>query len=679
MRPLFFVLWVLLLSQAGAQVPVRTDVMEQAMEGASSAMADREEDDHGRAMEADGILKARFAINQVDPDELAHWVGLTPLQARQFALYRERFGPFIDLMELQAVPGWDLETVRRAIPWLRIAADPRLLPLLRERWEKGTHRLLWRMSQRFESASSAAPGSTPEKGYAGGNTAMLFRYRFAFRNLLQIGFALEKDAGEPLLTRSRGGPFDFQSFHFALREVGRWQSLVVGDFLVNFGQGLVHWQGLSFRKTADAGLVLRQGQGIRPYQGNDENRFHRGVAAGIGLGLLQLSVFLAMDRLDGNLVRDSTATWPVHVTSLQTSGLHRTAAEIHDKDAFPQKSVGGSLTFRKEVFRASLNGVVYSFKWPLVAGDRPADRGDINGRGWHNLSADYGWTLRNMHLFGEAALDRRGGRAFLQGVIMSLHSRLDLSMVFRDIGPFYRALQAQAFTEQSAPMNERGLYTGIVLRPHPAWRVDAYADIFSFPTLTHSVDRPSNGSGSMVHVLWKPRKHVEATLRWQSETKETQSACEGCNMREIVAYRRSGVRWQLAVDRPFGISFRSRIEISRHSEGSVAEDGFVAFADIRYKPMESPFSFSGRVCLFDTEGYGPRIYAYENDVPFSHSMSPLYGRGLRLFVVAGCRLGQGGHLAFRVSGTGKRGAAGSAESERGGGRLDLKMQLTWEL
>ena len=172
---------------------------------------------------------------------------------------------------------------------------------------------------------------------------------------------------------------------------------------------------------------------------------------------------------------------------------------------------------------------------------------------------------------------------------------------------------------------------------------------------------------------------MEAALRWQSETKETHSACEGCNMREIVAYRRSGVRWQLAVDRPFGISFRSRIELSRHSEGAVVEHGFMAFTDVRYKPMESPFSFTGRVCLFDTEGYGPRIYAYENDVPFSHSMSPLYGRGLRLFLVAGCRLGQGGHLAFRVSGTGKRGAAGSAESERGVGRLDLKMQLTWEL
>ena len=680
MRALYcLAIGLLLLVEGRPQVPVRTDVMEQAMEGAASAMEDREEDDLGRAMEAEGILHARFALNGVDPEELAQWVGLTPMQTRQFALYRERFGPFIDLMELQAVPGWDVETVRRAIPWLRLGAEPRLLPLLRERWEKGRHRILWRMSGRYEKPAGVASGGSPSEGHPGGPAALLLRYRFHFRNLLQMGFALEKDAGERLFIRSPGGPFDFQSFHFSVRELGKLQSLVVGDYLVNMGQGLIHWQGLAFRKTADAGLVLRQGQGIRPYQGNDENRFHRGIAAGFAKGRWQTTLFLARDRLDGNLVADSNDAVPAHVTSLQTSGLHRTSSELEDRDAFRQSVAGGTLTYRKEVFRASLNAIGYAFRIPLAAGQRPADRADITGDAWRNLSLDYGWTLRNMHLFGEAAVDRRGSTALLQGVLMSLHSRFDLSLVYRDIAPDYRALQAQAFTEQSTPMNERGLYTGVVLRPHPAWRVDAYADLFSFPTLTHAVDLPSRGMGRMVHLLWKPRRQVEATLRWQSETRESNRACEGCRMRDIISTGRSGIRWQLSVDRPFGVSFRSRLEHVRYREGDDLAAGFVAFADVRYRPMESSFSLTARLCLFDTDGYVARVYAYENDVPFSHSMSPLYGRGARAYLLLGLRVGKGGHLALRLSGTSKRGTGVPQGRDPADGRMDLKAQVTWDL
>lgn len=679
MRILACLPFCLLMAKSEAQVPVRTDVLQQAMEASSSVVAEREEDDLGREMEADRILHARFSVNQVDPEELARWVGLSPMQTRQFALYRARFGPFIDLMELQAVPGWDTETVRRALPWLRIAAEPRLLPLLKERWENGRHRILLRTSGRWERSEGGASGDAADTGPPGRDMAMLFRYRFHFRNLLQLGLAVEKDPGERLFIGSRGGPFDFQSFHLALREVGRLQSLVLGDFQVDMGQGLIHWQGLAFRKTADAGLVLRQGQGFRPYQGNDENRFHRGMAGGVDIGRMRFSAFIASDRMDGNLVIDSTSDVPMHVTSLQTSGLHRTASEREDRDAFRQTVLGGTLSYRKEVFRASLNAISYAFMVPLMAGTRPADLYDISGNGWANLSIDYGWTLRNMHLFGEVAVDRRGSKAFLQGLLMSLHSKLDLSLVFRDIAPGYRAIHAQAFTEQSAPMNERGLYTGIVLRPHPEWRLDAHADLFAFPAPTHSADRPSHGGGGMVHLLWKPRRHVEMTLRWQSEAKESNTNCEGCRMRGIGVVRRIGIRWQLSVENPFGVSFRSRLEHTRYVEGAEAGEGFAAFAEVRYKSLQSPYSVAARVSLFDTEGYAPRVYAYENDVPFSHSMSALYGRGARAYVLAGRRLGKGGHLALRLSGTGKREAESRTDGNQGVSRIDFRMQLTWEL
>jgi hypothetical protein len=149
-------------------------------------------------------------------------------------------------------------------------------------------------------------------------------------------------------------------------------------------------------------------------------------------------------------------------------------------------------------------------------------------------------------------------------------------------------------------------------------------------------------------------------------------------MRDIVTTRRSGLRWQLSVERPFGFSFKSRVEHTLYREEKVARQGFMAFADVRYRPMESPYSLMFRLCLFDTEGYDARIYAYENDVPYSHSMSALYGSGARAYLMARRRLGKEGHVALRISGTGIRPAEGPAVSSSGSVSLDLKIQVTWE-
>ena len=67
-------------------------------------------------------------------------------------------------------------------------------------------------------------------------------------------------------------------------------------------------------------------------------------------------------------------------------------------------------------------------------------------------------------------------------------------MVYRNIEKTYQALYGNAFTESTFPTNEKGLFTGISIKPAAFLKLDAYADIFSFPWLRYRVDAPSNGS-----------------------------------------------------------------------------------------------------------------------------------------------------------------------------------------
>ena len=79
----------------------------------------------------------------------------------------------------------------------------------------------------------------------------MFRYNYRFGPLMQWGLTMEKDPGEFIWNAWRGGP-DFLSGHVAVRDLGILRSMVLGDYQVSMGQGLIHWPGISFGMGSDA-------------------------------------------------------------------------------------------------------------------------------------------------------------------------------------------------------------------------------------------------------------------------------------------------------------------------------------------------------------------------------------------------------------------------------------------
>ncbi len=94
-----------------------------------------------------------------------------------------------------------------------------------------------------------------------------------------------------------------------------------------------------------------------------------------------------------------------------------------------------------------------------------------------------------------------------------------MSFVYRNISPGYQSLYTNAFTESTFPTNEKGLYTGISIRPHSFWRLDAYADFYKFPWLRYLVDAPTIGVDYLAQLTYKPNKQLEVYARYRTETK----------------------------------------------------------------------------------------------------------------------------------------------------------------
>ena len=591
-------------------------------------MADRMDrsEDEDAGLHLDHLLRFRLAINTVRPERLLELPGITAVQVRHFATYREMLGPFVDIMELQAIPSWDPETVRRVMPYIKLVDREDPLPVLAERVRKGEHLLLFRTGASFNLNGAVAGDTT----LTGGPFRSLLRYNYRFGPLMQWGMTTEKDPGEPYWRAKRGGP-DFLTAHLSVRELGIVRALVLGDIQVSLGQGLIHWQGLSFGMGSDAMSILRQGPVLKPYNGTDENRFHRG--GGLHLRHKRWDVFLfhSADRKDANLAPDSLDGESVR--SVLSSGLHRTAAELADRDALGIRSSGAGIRYSRAVWHIGWQGIRHEFKHPLQPEDEPYRRYVIRGDQWYNHSISWGGTFRNVHLFGEGAMDLRGRGAFIQGLLISLHRDLDLGLLVRHIDRGYRAWQADAHPAQGEPMNEAGWYAGGSFRPVPGVRLDAWVDVCRFPMLKYRVDAPSFRKAHLLSLQWQPDRKTRLLWRWQGELAERNLTVTAAGMRSVSEVRRLTWRWHLEQTLSSDVQIRCRADASRVREDGRVYRGGLLFVDLVYKPPMAKFRWTGRFAWYEVKDFAARLFAYEQDVPFQQSMVMFHGRGARIYMV----------------------------------------------
>jgi hypothetical protein len=607
---------------------------EQQLENITENNEDLETEDDSYLQQMIQFTKNPVELNEADVSDLNQLRILTPLQIQNFILYRTVVGNLIDLYELQAVPGWDIGTIQKIRPYINVSIRLPLVFTFKTMLKKGEHNILCRLSQVPErSKGYLIDSSTATNFYLGSPQKLLLRYKYHYKNLLQYGILAEKDAGEQFFKGKQKQGFDFYSAHIFLRKFGIIRSLAIGDFTVNLGQGLTQWQSLAFKKSAEVMNIKREAEVLRPYNSAGEINFHRGLGVTLAQNNWQLSLFGSYKKLDANFVADTSQNQDDFVSSLQTSGYHRTKSETDDKGIQRQLAFGGNFSYQFKRLHLGINVVHYTFKFPLVKSADPYNRFALGGSSFGNYSFDYSYTFRNVHFFGEAAVTASSNTAFINGLLVSASSRVDLSLLYRNISPSYQSLYAYAFTEGTYPVNEKGLYAGISIRPNAAWRIDAYADLYKFPWLRYRVDAPSTGSDYLFQLNYKPNKQLEIYTRYHAESKAINSNPAVLTLSPVIQQPKKNWRTQVSYKINSAVTLRNRTELvwfDKH--GAAVENGFLTYFDFLYKPMLKTYSGSIRLQYFETDGYNSRLYAYENDVLYSFSIPVFYEKGYRYYI-----------------------------------------------
>jgi hypothetical protein len=535
-------------------------LIEQQLENMAAAQESETEDDYW-LQQLERYKKYKVNVNRVGADELRELMLLTELQVQSLIRYRTLFGHFIDLYELQAVPGWDVYTLQRISPYITVNSNDGMISRLRERWKGGDHSFLYRQARVPEKAMGFKQPLQPGANYYPGSTdKMLFRYKYTYRNLLQWGILGDKDAGEPFFRGRQKLGFDFYSFHFFARQLGAIKVIAIGDYSVSLGQGLIQWQSLAFTKSADVMAIKRQSPVLTPYNSSGEYNFHRGGGITLVKNNCEATLFASSRQVDGRIVSDSLYPGGV-ISSLPTGGYHRTPSENDNRNSLNQLSAGSNIQYGAGNWHAGINVMYHQFSRPLKKAEEPYHLFALSGNSLFNTSVDYSYTWRNLHVFGEAAADRHFNKAFLNGVLISLDERADASILFRKIDREYQSLNGNAFTESGSPVNETGLYTGITLRPAKQLSIAGYADVYRFPWLKFRGDAPSAGRDFLVQLTWKPDKKTELYTRYKQDAKQISQAGGSGHMPVVEMSTRKSMRLQASMQVSSKVRFRSRVEV----------------------------------------------------------------------------------------------------------------------
>ncbi|SOD12720.1 helix-hairpin-helix domain-containing protein [Pedobacter xixiisoli] len=566
-------------------------------------------------------------LNNTNAEELKTLIFLSPLQISNLFEHIRKNGKLIDLLELQSIAEFDLQTIQRLIPFATLDQTAMADKITATNLTKyGNNDLIIRYGKVLEKTKGYT--DLPGSRYLGTPDRYLLRYRYTYANRISASLVFEKDAGEHLFNGPKQKPFDFMSGHLAILNTGRFKKIVLGDYTMQFGQALTLWSGFAFGKSPDVTGVVKRDVGLRPYTSANEFSFLRGIATTILITKnIDFSPFVSHRKLDASL--STNIDGEQTLSTINETGLHRTQTEINNKNSTEQIVYGGVLQYRNNALNIGAIAYHTSFNRLFVPGSSLYQHFNFTGKELANVGAHYSYTYKNFYFFGEFGKGIDAGLAYVNGALVSLSSTVSAVVLHRNYQKNYHNFFNQATAEASEAFNEKGLYAGLNINPSKVWSIQFYGDYFKFPWLRFRVDAPSDGYEFLGQVTYSPSKTFKAILRFKSEIKQ-----QNTNLTVPFNYLddvkkenyRAEVKWVVGKS----LGFQNRVEIVQFKKGNAnSEFGYLAYQDVSYSPLSSRISGNIRVSYFNTASYDSRIYAYEDDVLYNFTFGLYNGKGIR--------------------------------------------------
>ena len=576
-------------------------------------------------------------LNNATADELRGLYLLNDAQIAAIQSHKTSFGNFVAFEELQSIEGLGLDIIRQLSYFVGVSLD-NIQKLNADIRTPDQHYLLVRHLRDVEKSKGYLPKQDGNPNYVGDPNSLYLRYRIQKFNSFSFGFTAEKDAGENLGFDSKTKKYgaDFTSFHAMLYGKGIVRKCVIGDYQMQFGQGLLLSGGFFIGKGAETILsVRRNSTGIRPYTSLLETNYLRGSAITLGFKNINVTPFVSRKHMDASITSTDSLDAQDDFASLRYTGLHRTNSEMAARHSVLETTYGlnANCLLLNDKLQLGFNTLQIQYDKLIQPKPRLYNIHEFRGNRNSNNGIYYNYYWKNISLFGEAAISENGGKGFVQGLMLSMGQKIDVSMVYRNFSSNLHTPYGNAFSENFRNANEQGIYWGLKYRLSTKTELTGYVDSYRFPWLKYKVSAPSLGREYMLNMRHKFNKKTVLVLqtRHESKEKDTYTASET----EIVFlsfHKRSYAMVQVESKVDAWFYFKSRIQGSTYSNASQLTTGFMLVQDVGINGRKADFGL--RAAIFDTDDFENRQYVYESDVLYTFNFPFYSGKGMRNYVLA---------------------------------------------
>lgn len=591
-------------------------------------------------------------LNEANITELQKIPGLSFTDARSILDYRGKNGIFFSVNELR-LTGISEEDLSIILPFVKVD--------MRDRVSESGNRFISHLSlrNRIINDLQRKEGITDNK-FAGNNLHTYIRLNSEFGDLISTGFLLEKDSGEKSYN-------DLTSGYVSTKNIGVFKKIIVGDYSVQFGQGLAIWSPYSFSKSSNAIYpVKKHPHYLKEYKSSDENKFQRGISATFGLGKVSITTFYSSNKFDARI--DSLNS---DILSTPVDGLHRTGNEINKKNSSSERMLGLITSFRNPG-KYDLSFLYYNSNFKNSF--EPGAIYDISGDRFNFYSLSWDMYFDKINFSGESSYNGKS-LASIINLQFAFSDHLAFITSFRNYPRNYFNLHSRGFGEQSGTQNEFGIYNGLRWRIKPGV-FNFYFDQFRFPFKTYYNPLPSSGNEFTADFLSTRFNNIRLHLKIKREEKEIGKDVKG----KIGLFKRlkSSLRVEMIYYPDKNLRLKSRLELSSYKI-TQDENGFLIFQDARFK-ASNKIDIAGRIIFFRTDSFNTAIYEFENDLGGVFSSYGLYKEGIRWYAMMKIKLPGSLLFSIKYSETYKpfEKSLGSGYSEING-NLDNRLGLQLDL
>ncbi len=533
--------------------------------------------------------------------------------------YRENSGQIFSLRELFTVPNSDSTEIAALIPYIRTGFEP---AAGKQKYADVTspHRvsLISRAINPSEMADTYGSGIKAMKIY----NALHARYD----DSISVGMCTEKDAGEKNIA-------DYKSFYFRYNNLWGTEYILLGDFLAEFGKGLLVWAPFRQMSTINASNPqLGFGIGIREHSGTSESLFMRGAAFGFRYNYFLMEYFFSHRSIDASF--DSTGSY---ISYISLSGYHRSRLEIARQSSANENIAGTILTFSNfHSYEVKLLLLYDSYSVPILQKLNLPQRA-ISG------SISYAFKRKAIFINGEIAhSNHKSGH--ITNISISPVATSTMIMSYRRYEPSFLGMHSSVFMHNDQTSNgEEGFYSGLHLT-YGKCSVDSHADFFR----TLGADRFGlcyNGNEFFGSFLYKNSNTITHKLGVKYSKNENPVTGSLCIIKGSTA---NLLTWYDFEYKPTqSLVLKSRIGIIRNQD-SVSHQGFLTYMHINCRVNQTMW-ISGRAYFYKTDDYSSGLFTSEGEVPGYVTTARLYNDGVRYFLAVTTVLLQHVHLSLKAA------------------------------